>query len=146
MADSMKTKIATAISATLVTISDLKYVAFDEVRMLASDFQDFELPAVQLIDLGDDNTHEQRRAKKTWNFILELVMSTTTGGKISQKDLWNLLQKIEESLFAKPNLAIAGVIHMKLLGSTTDLHMLMPHYTARIDLQVEYNHRLVDVC
>ena len=146
MTDSMRTQIATALVSTLTAVTGIKYVAYDKVRMLASDFQDWEIPAVQLIDLGDDNKHEQRRAHKTWNFILELVMGDKTSGLISQKDLWNMLEKIERALFATPNLGIAGVIHIKLLGSVTDLHMLAPFYTARIDLQVEYYQPLVDVC
>jgi hypothetical protein len=146
MTDSMRTKIATAICTKLATITELKYICFDRVRMLASDFQDWEIPAVQLIDYGDDNEHSQRRALKRWNVSLEIVMGDKTTGIINQKNLWDLEQKIEETLFSQPNLVIPGVVHMILLGSTTDLHTLAPFYTARIDIQIEYFQPLVDVC
>lgn len=146
MSDSVRTQIATELCTVLKTMSELKYVNFDEVRMLASDFQDWELPAVQLIDLGDDNIHEMKRARKTWNVTLELVMGSKVTGKIYQKDLWDLLQKIEEKIFAEPRLKIGTVIHMKLLGTATDLHMLSPLYTARMDLQIDYYQPLVGNC
>jgi hypothetical protein len=144
--DSVRTKIATAITTRLATIAEIKYVSFDEIKMLASDFQDFQLPAVQIIDLGDDNTHERNRAKKLWNITLELVMGSKTTGIVSQKDLWNLLQQMEEVLFADPRLGLTNVIHMVLLGSTTDLHILQPLYTARLDLQILYYQPLVSPC
>jgi hypothetical protein len=146
MTDSIRTQIAEKLVTVLSAITDIKSVAYDNIKMLASDFQDWEIPAIQIIDLGDDNQHEQRRARKTWNFTLELVMGNKTTGIISQKDLWNLLQKIEIALFQTPNLGIAGIIHMILLGSTTDLHMLMPFYTARLDMQILYYQPLVDIC
>jgi hypothetical protein len=142
----MKTQIATAIVNKLSTLTSIKSVSFDRVRMLSSDFQDWEIPAIQIIDLGDDNEHAQRRALKRWNVTIELVMGSKSTGLIFQKDLWNLEQEIERKLWEVPNLAIPSVVHMHLLGSTTDLHTLAPYYTARIDLIIEYYQPLVDVC
>jgi hypothetical protein len=114
--------------------------------MKVSDFQDFELPAAQIIDLSDDNIHERTRGKKTWNITIEIVVGPTVSATPSQGALWDLLETIEQALFQLPNLGLSEVIHMRLLGSTTDLHILMPLYTARIDLQVDYYQTLVSPC
>jgi hypothetical protein len=114
--------------------------------MKVSDFQDFELPAAQIIDLSDDNIHERTRGKKTWNITIEIVVGPTVSATPSQGALWDLLETIEQALFQLPNLGLSEVIHMRLLGSTTDLHILMPLYAARIDLQIDYYQTLVSPC
>lgn len=141
---SMKTLIAEAIMARLETVAGVKYKNFDIVKLLASDFQDHELPAIQLIDLNESVEHEQRRAKKTWTIALEVVLKPNEFGTKSQKDLWNLCYSIERTLWQFPNLAVPGVIHLRYLGSQTDLHLLAPFYFARLDFDVLYYQPLVD--
>ena len=141
---SMKTLIAEAIMARLETVAGVKYKNFDIVKLLASDFQDHELPAIQLIDLNESVEHEQRRAKKTWTIALEVVLKPNEFGTKSQKDLWDLCYSIERTLWQFPNLAVPGVIHLRYLGSQTDLHLLAPFYFARLDFDVLYYQPLVD--
>ena len=141
---SMKTLIAEAIMARLETVAGVKSKNFDTVKLLASDFQDHELPAIQLIDLNESIEHEQRRAKKTWTIALEVVLKPNEFGTKSQKDLWNLCYSIERTLWQFPNLAVPGVIHLRYLGSQTDLHLLAPFYFARLDFDVLYYQPLVD--
>jgi hypothetical protein len=141
---SMKTLIAEAIMARLETVAGVKYKNFDIVKLLASDFQDHELPAIQLIDLNESVEHEQRRAKKTWTIALEVVLKPNEFGTKSQKDLWDLCYLIERTLWQFPNLGVPGVIHLRYLGSQTDLHLLAPFYFARLDFDVLYYQPLVD--
>lgn len=141
---SMKTLIAEAIMARLETVAGVKSKNFDTVKLLASDFQDHELPAIQLIDLNESVEHEQRRAKKTWTIALEVVLKPNEFGTKSQKDLWDLCYSIERTLWQFPNLAVPGVIHLRYLGSQTDLHLLAPFYFARLDFDVLYYQPLVD--
>jgi hypothetical protein len=141
---SMKTLIAEAIMGRLETVAGVKYKNFDIVKLLASDFQDHELPAIQLIDLNESVEHEQRRAKKTWSIALEVVLKPNEFGTKSQKDLWDLCYLIERTLWQFPNLAVPGVIHLRYLGSQTDLHLLAPFYFARLDFDVLYYQPLVD--
>jgi len=143
---SMRTQIAQNIISTIVASGLYKYASYSVIKMLASDFSDYELPAVQFIDLGDDNFHERSRAKKTWNVTLELVIGPKTNYVPKQEDLWDLIELTEQALFLDPKLNIPEVIHMKLLGSTTDLHTLQPLYTARIDIQIDYYQPLVRPC
>lgn len=143
---SMRTQIAQNIISTIVASGLYKYASYSVIKMLASDFSEYELPAVQFIDLGDDNIHERSRAKKTWNVTLELVIGPKTNYVPKQEDLWDLIELTEQALFLDPKLNIPEVIHMKLLGSTTDLHTLQPLYTARIDIQIDYYQPLVRPC
>jgi len=143
---SMKAKIAREIVSRCETIAVVKYVAFDKVRLLASDFKDFEIPAIQLIDVGMTSIHEMARAKKTWQITLELLMRGDQYNQVSQEDLWNLENEVLRKLWANPNLGIPGVIQMVFLGSTTDLHLLEPFYYSKLDFQVVFYEDLVRHC
>ena len=142
----MKSKIADALLSKVQEVDSVVYTNFDKVRLLASDFNDYELPAVQLIDVGETVQHQNVRARKSWQIALELLMKPTVLGEVSQQDLWNLQYEIERKIFQRPNFGIPGVIHMTYLGSQTDLHLLEPYYFARIDLQVDYYEALVRRC
>lgn len=143
---SLKSSIASAIITKLDTVAALKLKVFDKVRIAAGDFQDHELPACQLIDVGETIEHERSRAKKTWQISLELIMKPNEFGQISQQDLWDLQYDVERALWLNPNLGIAGVIHLRYIGSQTDLHLLDPYYFARLDFEVLYYEALVDEC
>jgi hypothetical protein len=143
---SLKSSIAAAIMTKLDNVAALKLKAFDRVRLSAADFQDHDLPAVQLIDVGETIEHERARAKKTWQISLELIMKPNEFGEISQEDLWDLQYDVERALWANPNLGVAGVIHLRYIGSQTDLHLLDPYYIARLDFECLYYEALVDEC
>ena len=57
---SIKTQISQALITKLADVTALKYRAFDTIKLQSSDFQEWELPAVQIIDLGEQNIHEVR--------------------------------------------------------------------------------------
>lgn len=143
---SVRSKIADALVARLDLVTALKVKSFDVVRMQASDFQDWELPAAQVIDLAEVATHEMRRKKATWNLVLELIVGPTATDAVTQKTLWDLMQTVEETLWAVPNLGLQEVIHMKLLTTSTDLHLMAPFYLGRIELSVDYYQPLVGEC
>lgn len=145
---SMRTQIAQKIISVVNASLLFKYASYQVIKMLATDFSEYELPALQFIDLGDDNQHDRSRAKKTWNVTLEIVIGPIGSANYvpTQDDLWDLIEHTEQALFADPKLDIPEVIHMRLLGSSTDLHILKPLYTARIDLQIDYYQALVRPC
>ncbi len=143
---SLRTEIATKLKTVIENISSITTVSFDDIKLLASDFSEYELPVVQIIDMAEDNTHEMTRAFKIWNISLEIVIGPKLNYVPKQSDLWDLLETIESALFADPKLALPYVTQMTLLGTTTDLHLLKPLYTARMDLQVNYYQVLVRPC
>jgi hypothetical protein len=143
---SMRSQIADALLARIALVTDFEYKKFDEVRLAAGDFQDYELPAAQIIDLGEVVVHEQRRAKKNWQLAIEIIIGPDQAATPTQKDLWDLMETTERKIFEKPNLGIAGVLHMHLIATSTDLHFMKPWYVGRLEIQVEYYQALVDVC
>ncbi len=143
---SMKSKIASKIVQLCSSIPSVEYVSFDKIRLLSADFKDFEIPAIQLIDVGMRNEHEQLRAKIFWQIALELLLKGNQYNEISQQDLWNLEYEVRRKLWAVPNLGIKGVISMNFLGGTTDLHLLEPYYFSRLDFEVQFYEDLVRAC
>lgn len=143
MTDCLKVTISQALVDRLKTIPDLKTVEFDKVRLRADDFMSVDCPAIQFIDIQEQIDHERSRAKKTWLLGLELVMKATAETPVSQIDLWNLQYQVERLLWGLPNLGIPGVIHLRYLGSQTDLHLLEPYYFVRLDIEVLYYEALV---
>lgn len=146
---SRKTDILNALVAkleTLITSSDVKTVNYEVIKMVMSDFEDWELPAIQVIDQGESVEHEQGRARKEWDIVLELVMKSSVSGEVRQGDLFDLQNLVETTLWQQPNLGVSGVIDMKYIGSQSDLHMVKPMFYCRIDLQIRYYDPLVSVC
>jgi hypothetical protein len=142
----LKADIAAALVARIELVTtangysqDLKTVTFDKVKINILDYDDYELPAVQLIDLSALYSHEMSRSKTSWSIALEICMRTTQNlGTVSQVDLWNLQEDVVRAIMAEPNLGVTGVIHVRLLDAVTDLHMLEPNYIATVGLEVLY--------
>jgi hypothetical protein len=142
----MKSKIAQKIKEILESISALNYVSVDWVRLTSADFNQSELPAVQLIDVFCQAEHERLRAKKTWGLSLELIMRGSENEEVGQKDLWDLEQQIHRELFKRPNFDLPGVISLRLLSSSSDLHLLHPYYYSRSDFEVIFYENLTGEC
>ena len=139
------TKIALVLEG-LVTSGDVKVINYQIIKLVFSDFESWELPAIQLIDQGEIVEHEQGRARKTWDLVLEIVMKSSEAATVNQQSLFDLQNKVELILWEKPNLLIPGVIDLKYLGSSSDLHMVLPYYYVRMDFQVRYYDALVGAC
>jgi hypothetical protein len=140
---SMKSKIANALTTICKTIPRVKYTSFDKIKLLASDFQDHEIPAIQLIDVGLTSEHVQARAKKTWQISLELLLRQDQYNQISNNTLWDFENEVLRAIWANPNLGIPGVVHPVFLGSHVDLHLIAPMYYSRLDFQVVFFEDLV---
>lgn len=143
MSETLKQRLATAIVTKLREIPLIKSVEFDRVRLRADDFMSVDCPAIQIIDIGESVQHEHSRAKKTWTLALEVVLKATSDAPVSQVDLWSAQYAVERQLWSIPNLAIPGVIHLRYLGSQTDLHLLEPYYFVRMDLECLFYEPLV---
>lgn len=142
----MKSKIADAILQKLDGVLELKYKSFDQIRINMHDFNDAELPAVQIIDIQETGVHQQASLQKTWQLTLEVVMKQTSERIVRQQDLWDLMYLIERKLWQDPSLGIPGVFHLQYIGNNTDLHVLDPYYIGKLDFQVVYQEHLVRDC
>jgi hypothetical protein len=146
--ESLRSKIAQKILDRLALVTEFNYREFDKVKLTSADFAEHDLPAVQAIDLGDPNTHEMVRGKRRWNIALEIILGPTQTYEATQKKLWDLMEYTENTIFADPKLGLGndGVVHMHLLDSYTDLHVMDPYYLGRIEIEVEYYQPLVRQC
>lgn len=131
----------------LQTSGDVNAINFEVIKLVMSDFEDWELPAIQIIDQGEVVIHEMGRARKEWDIALELVMKSSESGEVFQKDLFDLQNLVELNIWQDPNLGgTTGIIDLKYLGSQTDLHMVKPMFYCRMDIQVRYYDSLVSDC
>jgi len=118
---------------------DIGVVSFDKVKINISDYQDFELPAVQIIDLSATVNHEMSRSRTQWFLAVEICMRTTEElGVVDQKELWDLEESVKRAIMEDPKLGLNYVTSVTLIDSVTDLHMLDPNYISTIGVQVEY--------
>jgi hypothetical protein len=145
---SRQTEIIQALVSILSTMPEVKTINYDRIKLLASDFSEYELPVLQIIDMAEDSQHEKGRALKTWNISIEIVIGpiAATSYVPTQTDLWDLRELVERKIWADPKLGLSYVIQCLLLGSSTDLHILQPLYTARLDFQIIYYQPLVSYC
>lgn len=146
---SLRSQIADAIISRLNLVLDLKSRSFDKIRLLEFDFDEWELPACQIIDGPESNIHEMKRGRKSWNLILEVVIGPkeSTQYNPTQKDLWDLMETIEKTIMQPPTqLNLDFVIGIKLLGSQTDQGLLQPYYTGRINFNIDYYQPLIGEC
>jgi hypothetical protein len=144
----MKTIISEALVARLELVRGLKYISFDKIKLMQSDFADHEIPAVQVIDVAETVQHEQARTKNTWQLTLEIIDKSTENRSVGQVDMWNMEYQIKRALWADPTLGIKGqgFQHIRMIGSSTDLHILEPFYFARLDFEALYYEHIVRDC
>jgi len=143
---STKSKIADALKALIEDMPVFNYVAFDKIKLLASDFQPHQVPGAQFIDVAETIQHERNRVQRNWQITLEVVLRTSQDEQIEQRDLWNIEYQIARKIWAVPNLGIPGVIHCMYVSNSTDLHLLEPFYLLRMDFIVMYYEHLVSDC
>lgn len=118
---------------------DVKTVAFDKVKLNIGDYDDWEIPAVQLIDLSKLFNHEMSRSRSSWFVAVEICLrSTQVIGEVDQQALWDLQEDVMRSIMATPKLGLTFVTHVKLIDEVTDLHLQEPNYTATIGLEILY--------
>ena len=100
----------------------------------------------ETVDQGEAVEHEQGRARKSWDIILEILLKSSEAGTVNQQVMFDLQHLVERTLWENPQLGIPGVIDMKYNGSQTDLHLLAPLYYVRMDFAVRYYDPLVSTC
>ena len=141
-----KSQIADALVAriNLVTVAngytmDVKYVKFDKIKLNIQDYQNHELPAVQLIDLSKNFEHSMSQSESKWFIAIEMVMRTTEQlGTVDQKSLWDFEEDVMRSIMKVPRLGLSFVRHVKLVDAQTDLHLHEPNYVATLGIEILY--------
>lgn len=146
IADAIKTRIE------LVTIAngyskDIKTVSYDTIRLNIQDYQDHELPAVQIIDINKLFTMSFSQSESSWFLALELCMRTTeTIGVVKQGDLWDLMENVVRAIMEVPRLGLSFVRHVLPVDEITDLHLQEPNYIATIGLEIKFREPIIAEC
>ncbi len=141
---SLKAQIAVKLVEQLQTITELKYVSFDRIRLSSHDFKDFELPAVQLYDVASPGVHQHRCLEVSWQVSLELIMRSNELGAVTQSIMWDMMEQIETVIWAKPKLDLSFTLGSQYIGWVTDLHMNDQQlYFARLDFAIPFHQMLV---
>lgn len=147
--ESVRSKIAQALVTQITTqipAPDIVTAEYDKIRLTSDDFKEWELPAVQIIDLPEVNVHEQRRGRKTWTLAIEMIVGNQAQTVKTTKDLWDLIEAVEKAIMQEPKLGLTQVLHAKILGSATDLHIMDPFYVGRLEIEIQYFQELVGPC
>lgn len=145
----LQSNIADAIKTRLSTISDFKYVAFDKVRLKYDEFRNNEFPAVQCYGTTESVSHITGRAQVEWDINIELLMKSLSTGKVTQRDLWDLKDKVLKVLFDDPQLGLKDFMQeIRWVGGFTDLNFantsdIISH---TINLKAIFYTQLVGTC
>ena len=135
IADKLKERIELVTTANGYT-QDVKTVTYDDIRINIDEWKDWELPAVQIIDLAGIYNHEISRSRTIWNLGIECIMRSTASGQIGQTDLWNFMEDVTRSVMANPKLDLSYVQHVKLSDHQTDIHTVAPNHIGILGWQV----------
>lgn len=145
---SIRSQIIDALIGRIQLVLEVKTIGYDRIKLLEFDFDEWELPAIQILDGEETNIHEMKRGRKSWPLTIELIIGPIQASqyKPTQKDLWDLIEKIEKSIMQSPQLNLKEIISVKLLGSSTDQGILRPFFSARINFNIDYYQELVGAC
>jgi len=142
----IETQIIDAIVSRIQTVPEIVTINSDRIVLATSDFQDHEIPAVQIWDLAQSIQHQRGRILVNWSISIEIILRSLESGAASQRSLWDLRRKIQLALWEEPNLNLPGVVHMIYTSNITDLHLVEPNYIARLDLDVQFYDELTGSC
>lgn len=129
----------TAFYNRLVALSWVKSVAYEKIRV-AMDFQEHEVPAIQIYDGNQEFRHERTRLETDWQIVVELIMKQTVSGVVDQMELFDKKYDIERQLGAMVQLGLqnSGMIHLMYDNAVTDIHTFDPYYVARLTFVVKF--------
>ena len=134
----MKREIFEALVYQLSTLPWVKRINWEKIWLLDSDFNDSELPALQIYDTGSEFTHQGGRLEARTSLSIELVMKQTPQGAVSQGILFDRVEEIELKIGQKIDLGVKGMLHVRYLREVTDLHTVEPYFIARLDFEAIY--------
>lgn len=109
----------------LQTLSWVVTVQYEYMHNLFTDFNESELPAIQIYDRAPSAIrHQNVHVEVEWPLAIELVMKSSKDGLIDQALLFSRKREIENVVSADLHLGgqIEGFRHLLYTGFETDLH------------------------
>ena len=133
-------------------LSWANYVEYETIKLLSSDFHAHEFPAIQIFDAGESATNLQALTENVLTISIEIVMTRTTTELVDQGLLLDRKLEVKRAVGKDPTLGIVStpsegsMKHIQYVGGVTDLHVLEPHYLARLDFEALFNEPFVREC
>ena len=137
----IKTDILEALELKLKELPWAKSVEWKRIRLMAGDFADHDVPAIQFYAGATNYTHFTGRLEASTEISIELVMMQTSASVVEPQDVMNYAEDIELKIGESPNLGIPGMVHLKYLSDEIDLHTIEPYYYVRLTFAAIYHKR-----
>jgi hypothetical protein len=135
----IRTQMMEAIHTKLSQLTWAKYVEWENIKLMAGDFADHDVPAIQFYVANTSYTHQGGRVEATSDLYIELVMMQTDQAIVKPQDLMDKMEEIELKIGEQPNLGIPGMVHLRYLGDDIDMHTIAPYYYGRLSFQAIYH-------
>lgn len=119
-ASSIEGKIFEALATLLTTLSWVRTVEYENLRVLPTEWRDFELPSLQFFDNRAIVSHARGDVDVQWSISIELTLKSTADAAYTQLDLFDKKQDVENLIGANVDLGIAGMKHLRFDGWETD--------------------------
>lgn len=152
---SVRAEILTNIAARLATVTaangygtDVKTVYFDKIPM-GLDLNDYEMPAIFLLDRLDELNTQQAIIEGLWQFDLQLWNSEVGDVPMIQfvRDVFKALYA--DSATAQTNGAFralhVNIVEIKPLSISSDLHMIEANRITIVTFAVRYRTKLFEM-
>lgn len=121
----------------------VKKLETENIRIAMEDFQENELPAVQIFDTGQDAVSQAKDIDKhAWPIAVELVMKSTSALAVTQLDFYDKCDELEDLLEQNRHLLpynIEGFMHLSYNTFETDIHSTPDFFVARYVFTARYD-------
>lgn len=143
MADSFERKVFTALAARVATLSWVKTVEFEHVKLGIEEWTDDKLPVVQFWFNDEQFQHHKYLLDVNLGITIEIVLKPLAGAPLSQVDLLDRMRDIRELMGANPRLGIPGdgMLHVMLQSAVRDYTTQPPHLIGQVNIRVLGNQR-----
>lgn len=140
----IRSDIFDALKTRLSSITGIKTVNWDRIRVSESDFADHEVPAIQFYAGTTTYTHQQGQILAETEIAIEVILRGSSD--INQADLLDLMEEVEQAIGNNPSLGVSGMLHMVYVSDEIDLHTIDPFYIGRLVFQAVYRKPYVGLC
>ena len=134
----IKREIFENLASTLQTLPWVKTIEWEKIRITETDIRDHEVPMIQIYDTGSQNEHQRGNVQASLGIAIELILKQTVLGTASQSELFDKVEEIETLIGNNVDLGVSGMIHLKYISDSTDLHTIEPYYYAVLNFEALY--------
>ena len=148
----MENKIFAELKTILEELTFLRKVEYERVRATLAEFQNHEIPGVQIYDLSENYTHSQQRVRTDWNIVVEYYQKANPDGSHDQGLLMDRKFEIERKIGDNIKLNITSVpddgriFHVKYVSSQTNLFLVNGMSIAQMQFAILFEKPFTGTC